>query len=216
MEASCPYNKREPGPESAPVRISCLDNNILNLRYENSGKSAGVLVSEPLARLMKKHSVTLAASVGTENGRRSNLLESSRLLLDCLRVRPLRIIVYGFLSEKDDVANLLEAGDLFLQYPEEFEYDRRVKYLNPMYLLPPGKDMPRIRSLLTAGGPRSRDDSVDQEELGELEQGRMLRIFDEASGRSDSSMLGLKQSIRVSSPLKEYVMGGYLPWTNSC
>jgi hypothetical protein len=216
MEASCPYNELEPAPESAPVQISCLDNNILKLRYEDSGKPAGVLVSEPLARLMKKHSVTLAASVGTENGRRSNLLGPSRLLLGGLRVRPLRIIVYGFLSEKDNVANLLEAGDLFLQYPEEFEYDRRVKYLNPMYLLPPGKDMPRIRSLLTAGGSRNRDDSVDQEELGEVEQGRMLRIFDEASGRSDSSMLGLKQSTRIISPLKEYVMGGYLPWTNSC
>lgn len=203
MEATCPYKSWKPTPDSAPVQISCLASNILNLRWEDTGKQAGMLVSEPLARLMKEHSVTLTASIGTENGRRSNLLGSSRSEFDCVRVRPLRIIVYGALSEKDDVANLLDEGGLFLQYPEESEYDKRVKYVNPMYLLPPGKDMPRIRSPLTAGGPRNRDDSVDHEELGEVEQSRMLRIFDEASGPTENSMLGLKQSTRLISTLKE-------------
>jgi hypothetical protein len=202
MEATCTHMSREPAPESAPVRISCL-NNVLNLRYEDTGKPAGMLISETLARLMKEHSVTLAASIGPEDGRRSNLPGISQF---AVRVRPLRIIVYGFLPEKDNVADLLDEGGLFLQCPEDFEYDKRAKYLNPMYLLPPGKDMPRIRSPSTTGGPRNRDDSVDQEELGEVERSRMLRIFDEANGAAENSMLGLKQSTRIISTLKEYVM----------
>jgi hypothetical protein len=206
MEATCSHNSWDSVPDSAPVQISRLDNNILNFRYEDSGNPAGMVVSEPLARLMKEHSVTLTAYVGAENGRRSNLLESSRFISGYVRVAPVRIIVYGFLSEKDDVADLLDEGGLFLQHPEESEYDRRVKYLNPMFLLPPGKDMPKIQSPRMAGGPRNRDDSVDQEELGEVEQSRMLKIFDEASGPTDKSMMRLKQSTRIISTLKEYVM----------
>lgn len=121
-----------------------------------------------------------------------------------MRARPLRIIIYGLLSEKNDVADLPDEGGLFLQYPEESEYDRRVKYLNPMYLLPPGKDMPRILNPSTAGGPKNGDDSVDPEELGEVERSRMLRIFDEPFGPAKSSML-FKQSTRIISTLKEYV-----------
>ncbi len=201
MEATCTHKTWEPAPESAPVQINCVSN-VLNLRYEDTGISAGMLVSEPLARLMKEHSVTLAASIGTENGRGSHPPGKSRYAFDGIRVRPVRIIVYGFLTNKDDVANLLDEGGLFLQYPEESEYDSRVKYLNPMYLLPPGQDMPKIRSPSNAGGPRNRDNSVDQEELGEVGRSRMQRIFDEASGPTESSMSVLKQSTRIVSTLK--------------
>ncbi|KAK4194508.1 SNF2 family N-terminal domain-containing protein [Triangularia verruculosa] len=203
MEATYTQAGREPVLEPGPVQINFLQN-VLNLRYGNTGTFAGMLVSEPLARLTKTYKVTLAASIGTENVRRSSRMGTSRLGFDGVRMRPLRIIVYGFLSEMDDVANLLAKGGLFLQYPEESEYDRRVKYLNPMYLLPPGKEMPRIPSPSTAGSSRNKDTSVDQEELGEVERSRMLRIFDDASGPTESSMLGLTQSTRIISTLKDH------------
>ncbi|KAK3897746.1 hypothetical protein C8A05DRAFT_19545, partial [Staphylotrichum tortipilum] len=194
----------ERAPESVPVQISCL-NNVLSLWYEDTRKSAGMMVSEPLARLMKECLVTVAASIGTYNGRGSNPLGISQSAYGSMRACPLRIIIYGFLSEKDDVADLLAEGGLFLQYPEESEYDRRVKYLNPMYLLPPGKEMPRIWKPSTAGGPKNGDDSVDDEELGEVGRSRMLRIFDDPCGPAEGLMLKLKQSTRIISTLKEYV-----------
>ncbi|KAH6626208.1 P-loop containing nucleoside triphosphate hydrolase protein [Chaetomium sp. MPI-SDFR-AT-0129] len=133
----------------------------------------------------------------------SNPIWDPLSLYKAIRARPIRIVIYGFLSEKDDVADILDEGGLFLQYPEESEYDRRVKYLNPMYLLPPGKDMPRIWNPSTAGGLKTGDDSVNQE-LGEVERSRMLRIFDESYGPAESSMLKLKQSARIISTLKDH------------
>jgi hypothetical protein len=50
--------------------------------------------------------------------------------------------VYGFIQQKDDIADILAKEGLFLQHPEKTEYNRDVKYSNPQYLLGPGQDFP--------------------------------------------------------------------------
>jgi len=152
-----------------------------------------------LARLMRDHSVTLHAVLGAEDEK-----SSSSWGVTCdVRVRPLRVVVYGFMSEKDTVADILAESDLFLQYPEHSEYDSRVKYVNPMYLLPPGKEMPSTGRLMAAGLLPGK---LDEEPLGEVDRSRVLRIFDEASGPAAKAAVAFKQSTRIKSKLKEYVL----------
>lgn len=189
------------------MQISFHDN-ILLLQYEGSGKRAGLLVSEALSRLVKECSITLVATIGTFNGqRRSDPLSFS---LTSVRARPLRVVVYGMLSEKDKVANVLDESDVFFQRPEGSEYDRRVRYLNPMYLLPPGEDMPIIGGPSMAAGRGQTAAPLDEVQLGEVERSRVLRIFDEASGADSDVPFEVKQSSRIVSTLKEYVVQPYV------
>lgn len=195
MEASCRHKPWDPAPlNNAPVKMTHL-NNWLILHYEDNGGHAGLVISPALAQLASEHSVTLAASVGPLAGRGSSGLD--------VRLRPLRVIVYGKLTEANAVAEVLDEGGLFLQRPEESEYDRRVKYFNPMYLLPPGEDMPRTGTTSISGRGQTTA-SVDEEILEESDRCRVLRIFDEASGFDVGVASEVKQSSRIISKLKRY------------
>ncbi|KAJ9150780.1 Helicase, C-terminal [Pleurostoma richardsiae] len=185
MEAACTYWKWNPPPENSPVQITCLDNRLM-LCYEGSERHAGILVSKTLSRLIRECSVTLVA------------------FLNSVRVRPLRVTVYGLLSEKDTVTNILDEGGLFLQRPEESDYDRRVRYHNPMYLLPSGEDMPKNGNSFMTAGRRKVAPSADEEQLGEVERSRILRLFDEFSGPDASIASEVKQSSRIISTLKDH------------
>lgn len=198
MEASCRHKLWDPAPlNNAPVKMAHL-NNWLILRYEDNGGHAGLVISQALAQLASEYSVTLAASVGPLAGRGSSGLD--------VRLRPLRVIVYGKLTEANAVAEVLDEGGLFLQRPEESEYDRRVKYFNPMYLLPPGEDMPRTGTTSMSTGRGQATASVDEEILEESDRCRVLRIFDEASGFDVSVASEVKQSPRIISKLKRCVV----------
>ncbi|KAK2606592.1 hypothetical protein N8I77_005330 [Diaporthe amygdali] len=198
LEASCQHKPWDPVPEkNAPVKITYLGNWLI-LHYEECGSHAGLVISHALAQLASEHSVTLVASIGPLAGRGSSPLMSD------VRLRPLRVIVYGRLTERNAVAEVLDEGGLFLQRPEESEYDRRVKYFNPMYLLPPGEDMPRTGITSTSSGRGPATASVDEEMLEEADRCRVLRIFDEASGLDAGVASEVKQSPRIISKLKSH------------
>ena len=104
------------------------------------------------------------------------------------------------------MANILGDAGLFFQRPDVSEYDRSVKYLNPMYLLRPGEDMPRVANgTSVTSAPGQPSDGTNEEELGELEKSRVFRIFDEATVLDASFALDVTQSSRIVSVLKEYV-----------
>ena len=205
MEITCKYNERDPPPDVAPVQISFYDN-LMILQYEGGGGRAGFLVSQVLSRLVRECSVNLVGTVGTQNGRRSDSMSISD---GRIRFRTLRVIVHGLLSEKDIVADILDEGNLFLQRPDEFEYDRRVRYFNPMYLLRPGEDMPRIGGSSTVVGRGNTVASIDEAHLDEVDRSRVLKIFDQASGAVAKALSEVKQSTRIISTLKEYVVQLY-------
>lgn len=176
---------------------------MLMLRYEDNAENAGGLRSEAVARLVKEHSVTLSAILGTSKAsRHKHLPAMSQYDSARLRVRPLRVVIYGHMSRKDAVTRVLDESDLFLQRPDESEYDRRVKYFNPMYLLRPGEDMPGLFSLSNAASQGQMAPSTDQQ-LGEVDKSQVLRIFDEASGPNTGVELEVKQSPRIISTLKQ-------------
>jgi SWI/SNF-related matrix-associated actin-dependent regulator of chromatin subfamily A3 len=202
LEATCAHRSWDPPPEVAPVQISFF-NNVMMLRYEDGRKRTGALISDGLSHLVKKSSVTLAATLGTLNGqRRSGILLKSAWAFNTVVTRPLRVIIYGLLSEKDAVTSILDKNGLFLQRPEEYEYDKRVRYLNPMYLLPPGEDMPRVEGSSKVPAQGQMAVAIDEAQLGEVERSRLLRIFDEASGLEAHGSWEIKQSSRIVSTLK--------------
>ncbi|KAI3319185.1 hypothetical protein HD806DRAFT_548754 [Xylariaceae sp. AK1471] len=203
MEVTCTHKSWDPAPEVAPVQITISDN-ILMLQYEGSGRHAGLLVSEALSRLTRECSVTLVATIGASKTQRSKSTSKPMLSIDCLQIRPLQVIVYGLLSEKTIVSDILDGGSLFLQRPEETGYDRRVRYFNPMYLLRPGEDMPKVVGSSTAESSQQTAGSINESYSQELERSLALKIFDEANEVNDTAPLNLKQSSRVVSKLKDH------------
>lgn len=204
MEVNATYKSWETYPEMAPVRISFV-NNVIMLNYEG-GDRAGLLISEPLSRLVRECSVTLNAAIYAPSKRQSVLISKASYADSDIQTRPLRVVVYGLMSEKDVVTSILDKGSLFLQRPDEFEYDQRVRYFNPMYLLRPGDLMPSINGLSTREGQGQTVAHSDEMHLGEVERLRMLKLFDEASGSSGGIPRNLKQSSRIISVLKECVV----------
>lgn len=207
LEASCAFNQKNLSSAATPVLITCLHNTIM-LRYQDTGACAGIVFSEALPRLVKDHSVTLTASLGARIG--PHFASFDRGTMSSTRggvqVRMLRIIVYGFLSAKNTIKTILDKNDLFLQRPEDFEYDRRVRYLNPMYFTRPGEEYPRLlnRSGMPSQTPTAM--TFDEEALGEAQRSRVLKIFDEASTLGEDTSVGLKQSSRIISTLKGSVI----------
>lgn len=194
-----------PPSAATPVLITCLENAIM-LRYEGNEACAGILASEALPELVKNHSVTLTASLGAKLGPQFSSFDRWGSTRSAIQVRMLRIVVYGFLSTKNTIKTILDKNDLFLQRPEDFEYDRRVRYLNPMYFTRPGEAYPRLLNRSAMPSPRPTTTTFDEEALGETQRNRVLRIFDEASALEETTSMGLKQSSRIISILKKSVV----------
>lgn len=197
LEVNSRYCSKDRPPENAPVQIICAGNALL-LRYEGSGRSAGVILSKPLARLTVETAVTLTASLGPPGAR---VLSVSGDFLD-IRRRSARITVYGLFAEKDVVTRILDDAGLFLQRPKGSEIDRRARYFNPMVLVRPGMQVSSAASPSVFAG-RGDTGTPDNETLGEVERGQVLAIFDDAAGPDISAALGLEQSLRIVSTLME-------------
>ena len=111
-----------------------------------------------------------------------------------------RIVVYGRMEDKDDIANILSDAGLFFQQPTLDEYDSEVPYFNPHLLLRPGAEMPKIEELSISDSQRA---AAKGGLLDEVNQGRIWRIFDLASGVGTSALR--TASPRLTSMLREYV-----------
>ena len=198
------YYRNPPAADTTPVQITSVGNRRLVLTYEGTGEIAGLLVSEPLSKVLKEYSVTLAASLGPQKPRTSYLPESSSWNRDGLQVRPLKIVTYGRLCEGDAIADILGDAGLFFQRPEASEYDMSVRYANPMYLLRPGGEMPRVvDGSVALSGREQSSEHTNGQQLGEVEKSQVFRIFDESTGRDADVALDVKQSSRIISVLKE-------------
>jgi len=118
-----------------------------------------------------------------------------------VRLYTLRVIVYGFLQQKEAVADVLANEGLFLQHPSETELDEGAKYFNPQYLLAPGQDMPPLEKLsistCCAGGAAS------SRLLRDYEKNQILKIFDTAY-KPGEAMATVEPSPRLTTKLKRY------------
>jgi SWI/SNF-related matrix-associated actin-dependent regulator of chromatin subfamily A3 len=215
MEATCLYDKKNPPREMTTVRM-VTRKECLELKCEESDEKLGIVVSAALSELAQEPSVTLSACLGHLKKRPpGGLVPNSVSSVFHVGSRTLRVVVYGLLSKKSKITAALDESGLFLQRPDRSEVDRRVRYFNPMYLVPPGKKMPWLANSWSIESEEYQTESAD-ERFEEIQKSRILDIFEKASGPSSSKPLDLKQSSRIISTLKEYVRTRRFTVLGSC
>lgn len=162
-----------------------------------------MLLSGGLLRLIEEYNVTLSGTVlamEPQQVKRLKELERSRSVS-----RRMRILVYGCFRDRDAIAKLLSDHDLFLQNPIAQEYDNRVHYWNPQYLVKPGAGMPSLDDNGMASMSLSRSE-YSSEPLAEDQVCEIMRILDSDSINSGMSKetKEVKQSARILTELKKY------------
>jgi SWI/SNF-related matrix-associated actin-dependent regulator of chromatin subfamily A3 len=173
---------------------------------EGAKKPIAIIVSDVLPRLVRDFAVTINATLCGKNVTSlatKAVEEPSAEKIVRASFCSLRIIIYGFLGQMGDVADLLSKGDLFLQHPSVTEVDREVKYVNPQYLLAPGEDMPPIEKLSISTCCSGRRSAPSGDSLGECEKNQVLKIFDTASELT-RDVGTIEPSSRLVTKLKRY------------
>jgi hypothetical protein len=157
--------------------------------------TVAVLVSETLSGLVREFAVTMNATLCGKK-QKAKYDTGPKFL-------SVRIILYGFLQQKDAIADALAGGGLFLQHPGETEYNRNVKYVNPQYLLGPGQELPPIEelSVSTCCAPHGQRSAQVRDVLNESEVNKVQKIFDTATSL-DELIPTIKPSSRLVTQLK--------------
>ncbi|RTE81243.1 hypothetical protein BHE90_004238 [Fusarium euwallaceae] len=206
VQATCTENAIVPS-ECSPVTLG-FEGRLLRVYSKESSERIAVVLSHALFRVVNEFAVTLTATACGRKQRVFDAKEASERAvakISGMNVCSLRIICYGFLQQRHDVADILAKGDLFLQHPSPTEVDRAVKYLNPQYLLPPGEDFPDIESLsiYSCCAGRGARSGMSRDELGEQEQSQIFKIFNTAY-ESDGVMATIEPSPRLMTKLKRH------------
>ncbi|KAF4337212.1 Helicase C-terminal [Fusarium beomiforme] len=181
--------KLEQDNSHVPVELR-FSGNAISLYVEGSGKYAGRLESKGITDLMQTYQVTLVTTLScpSVNKKSTDAIQTSKTL---------HIVVYGFLKDMNGIGDSLEESDLFLQHPTE--YDNRLEYLNPQYLLRPGSSIPRADDCIFQALPdRQSSDAV----LEEKSKSQVHQVFDSASG--PSFFFQVQQSLRLRTSLQEH------------
>ncbi len=195
--------------ERATALTVALLGNVLKLSFQDTGKYAGLITSEPLGRLVSDFSVSLTARIlpaerqlerrSKNNEKKAKGIESgSKKNTDSLDA-PVRVLVHGLMAEKDVVARFLSDHDLFFQHPFQDELDSSVPYFNPHYLLRPGAEMPDIGRLSLLSGSTDR---TPVEALSDVAKAQLMRVFDVAYDPGES--ITAKPSLRLKTALQRY------------
>ncbi|KAH7148333.1 SNF2 family N-terminal domain-containing protein [Dactylonectria macrodidyma] len=206
VQATCTGNATVP-PECSPVTLN-FERSLLRVYLKDSSERIAVTISDALFRLVNEFAVTLTA---TACGRRQRAFDGREAAeravakIDGIKVCCLRIICYGFLQQRYDVADILAKGDLFLQHPGPAEFDRAVKYMNPQYLLPPGEDIPDIEklSIYTCCARQGARSGESRDALGEHEQSQIFKIFN-TTYQGGGAMATIEPSPRLVTNLKRH------------
>lgn len=183
--------------------------NMLKAYLEGKRECVAMYVSEELHRLVTEYAVTLTATVCGKRPKSTGMSETqpytyrpAQKAASSYRFWKLRIIVYGFLAQKDHVANILNKESLFLQHPGETEIDPGAKYFNPQYLLAPGDDMPPLEKLNISKCCVGSSITA-RNLLQDHERNQILKIFDTAY-TSGEAMAMVEPSPRLMATLKRY------------
>ncbi|KAF4944314.1 hypothetical protein FSARC_14703, partial [Fusarium sarcochroum] len=186
-----------------------IEDGLIKVYIESSRKQITVVKCDTLARVMRKFTVTLTATVCTKQQSMFSASDTKRrnaFHIESTSFCYLRVVVYGFLKEMKDIATSLAEDCLFFQHPGEMEYDRTVKYKNPHYLLPPGEDMPDIESLsvYTCCAKRGGRSGEVRNSLAELDQDQIIRVFNTAY-QAKEALRTIEPSQRLATKLKSFI-----------
>jgi len=177
---------------------------ILKLSYKNTRKYAGIINSEPLAKLIRDFSIYIKAYIHPPSkvASKSGPKQSSSNLSNPNGEVSVRLLVYGLISEKHDAGNLMSDNDLFFQHPLATEVSGEmssIPYFNPHFLIRPGSQMPDLAQLSLSGS----SDTPPAEILDDVSKARLMAVFDLANG--SKTWIDVKPSPRLKSSLKMYV-----------
>ncbi|KAF5856507.1 hypothetical protein ETB97_007262 [Aspergillus alliaceus] len=206
MQATSSRGERVP-LECTPAALR-FEGKVVRIVLDSTNDGVAVLVSETLSHLVKESAVTLTATVCGKNQKFDAPNGSAGFGMSYqagTRLLSLRIIVYGFMQQKDAIADTLAEGNLFLQHPGESEFDRSVKYVNPQYLLGPGQELPPVEelSVCTCCAPHGPQSAQARGPLSESEVNQVQKIFDTAA-TSNGAIAVPKPSSRLVTELKRH------------
>ncbi|KAF5530925.1 SNF2 family domain-containing protein [Fusarium mexicanum] len=155
-----------------PIELR-FSGHVISLHVEGSGKYMGRIESKAIVDLVQDYQVTLATTLECPPVKKKKSTESFQT------PKILHIVIYGLRKDMDDIGDFLEDSELFLQHPSE--YDTRLEYLNPQYLLRPGSSIPRAdgATFQALANQNSSDRVMEDKAKSEVHQ-----VFDSASGPS--------------------------------
>ncbi|KAG2026680.1 hypothetical protein GB937_001466 [Aspergillus fischeri] len=183
--------KGEGGKNSARVNIEPFGD-VLKLSFRDSGKYAGLVSMAVLVTLLEQHTIKLAGTLFAANDPKDANSRPGAVI---------RIILYGREDEKEAVGACLSEASVYLQHPRDTEYDHRMPYVNPHFLVRPGSEMPKLEDLVLSDD----EEHPQSSEMLTMEQkSEIMRIFD--STNIVNGPYQARSSSRLASTLKEHQM----------
>ncbi|UKZ82347.1 hypothetical protein TrVFT333_010134 [Trichoderma virens FT-333] len=199
--------KSQDGTTQVPVTLETC-NTKLKLLSQDSQKYAGIINDAALARVLQEFTIKVDAKllIPTTLRKRSSKTLPKEIYspVNC----DVRIIFYGLAADQNTIGNILGDAGLYFQHPLPSKYNSNVRYWNPHYLLRPGSQMPTPEEAEEDPGTRC-DRAMESDLLNTSNEGRFMRLFDEAS---DSNLkTNIEPSRRLRPTLKEHQISA-LAW----
>lgn len=185
------------GVKQVPVTVAAWGYS-LKLSFFDTKKYAGIIKNAALVRLLQEFSVTLTATLLAPTTKQNTFTASKSSSIDIPEECPVRIVVYGLMTDCDAIGEILGDAGLCFQHPLAIEYEHQVAYHNPHYLLRPGSEMPKLEELSLAETSREAEKNL----LDESDKGILMRLFDEAGNSGMEA--SMEPSARLRSTLKEH------------
>jgi hypothetical protein len=162
---------------------------VLKLSFRDSGKYAGIVSMAVLVTLLEQHTIKLVGTLFASNDPKDTNYRPGAVI---------RMILYGRGDEKEAVGACLSEAGVYLQHPRVTEYDHRMPYVNPHFLVRPGNEMPKLEDLVLSDDEEhtQRSDTLTKDEKSEI-----MRIFDSAN--TVNGPYRARSSLRLASTLKE-------------
>ncbi|KAF5533205.1 SNF2 family domain-containing protein [Fusarium phyllophilum] len=173
-----------------PIELR-FSGHVISLHVDGSGKYIGRIESNAIVDLVQDYQVTLAATLECPPVKKKKSADSFQT------PKTLHIVIYGLRKDMNDIGDFLEDSELFLQHPTE--YDTRLEYLNPQYLLRPGSTIPRAdgATFQALANQHSSNQVMEEKAKSEVHQ-----VFDSASG--PSTFTQVQPSPRLKTSLQEH------------
>ncbi|RWA06867.1 hypothetical protein EKO27_g8230 [Xylaria grammica] len=125
VKATCVQGASAPA-ECTPATVK-FEGHVLRVFLHDSGERVAVVTSTALFRLVTEFAVSLTATVCSKKQKVFDDEETSQPLSNSIfpvKFCSLRVIIYGFMQQKEQVADILSKANLFLQHPDPIEFDR--------------------------------------------------------------------------------------------
>ncbi|RBR18860.1 hypothetical protein FVER53590_11656 [Fusarium verticillioides] len=173
-----------------PIELR-FSNHVISLHVEGSGSYMGRIESKAIVDLLQSYQVNLVTTLECPPVKKKKSANSFQT------PKTLHIVIYGLRNDMNNIGDLLEDSELFLQHPTE--YDTRLEYLNPQYLIRPGSTFPRVNgaSFQALANQQSSDQVMEEKSKSEVH-----RVFDSASG--PSTFTQVQPSPRLRTSLQEH------------